>query len=150
MSTFKILFLSIVFFSCSIWSTYPTYLGVVSSYFSYFVSIFIRVFSFVRISDIFACYSQDYHRSFVFACFLVFIASWVIYTNLDCVAKIGYIWCWFQFYKNHKKVRREVWACEDIKSVWVKHERCEDFFSTNQFLQVLSCQIKTTHRALPM
>ena len=85
-------------------------------HFAHFISVFIRVFSFVRISDRFACYSRDYHRSFVFACFLVFIASWVIYTYLDCSAKIGSIWCWFQFYKNHKKVRREVWACEDIKS----------------------------------
>jgi len=48
--------------------------------FAYFVSIFIRVFNFVRISDRFACYSRDYHRNFVFACFLVFIASYVIYT----------------------------------------------------------------------
>jgi hypothetical protein len=100
----------------------------------------------------FACYSRNYHRSFVFACFLVFIASWVIYTYLDCAAKIGSIWYWFQFCKNHKKVRREVWACEDIKSVWVKHERCEDlyFFTTNQFLQVLSCQITRTHHPFPM
>jgi len=45
--------------------------------FAYFVSVFIQVFSFVRISDRFACYSRDYHRSFVFACFLVFIASWL-------------------------------------------------------------------------
>jgi uncharacterized protein Usg len=63
-------------------------LGAVSSIFAYFISVFIRVFSFVRISDRFACYSWDYHRSFVFACFLVFIASWVIYTNLDCAAKL--------------------------------------------------------------
>ena len=80
---------------------------------------------------------------FCFCLFLVFIASWVIYTYLDCDAKIGSIWCRFQFCKNHKIVRREVWACEDIKSVWAKHERCEDIvFTTNQFLQVLSCQIK--------
>jgi hypothetical protein len=75
----------------------------------------------------------------------------VIYTYLYCAAKIGSIWCWFQFCKKRKKVRQEVWACEDIKSVWAKHERREDIcFTTNQFLQVLSCQIKTTHHPLPM
>jgi hypothetical protein len=73
-SNFEIRFLSLVFISCSISSTYPTYLGVVSS----FLNIS-WVFSLIRISDRFACYSRDYHRSFVFACFLVFIASWVIY-----------------------------------------------------------------------
>jgi hypothetical protein len=30
---------------------------------AYFISVFIRVFSFVHISDRFACYSRDYHGS---------------------------------------------------------------------------------------
>jgi hypothetical protein len=29
---------------------------------------------------------------------------------------VGSIWCWFEFRKNSKKVRREV-DCEDIKRV---------------------------------
>jgi len=32
--TFEIRFLSVIFVSCNIYSTYPTYLGVVSSFFS--------------------------------------------------------------------------------------------------------------------
>jgi hypothetical protein len=42
--------------------------------------------------------------------------------------QVGSILCWFQFCKNRKKVRQELWACEDIKSVWAKHERREDNF----------------------
>jgi len=41
--------------------------------FEYFVSIFIRVFSFIHISDRFACYLQHYHRSFVLLVFLVLL-----------------------------------------------------------------------------
>jgi hypothetical protein len=41
---------------------------------------------------------------------------------------VGSIWCWFQSCKICKKVRQEVWACEDIKSVWEKHEQREDIF----------------------
>ena len=52
--------------------------------FSYFVSIFIRVFSFVYISDRFARYSRD-SSQFYFACFLVFIG---VYIYLDCAAKL--------------------------------------------------------------
>jgi hypothetical protein len=38
-----------------------------------------------------------------------------------------------------------------ILRVFEQNERCEDFFFTiNQFLQLLSCQSKTTHYPLPM
>jgi hypothetical protein len=71
-STFQIRFLSVVFISSSIFSIYLTYLGFFHP-FTYFIYVFIRVFSFVYISDRFACYSPDYHHSFVFACFLVLL-----------------------------------------------------------------------------
>jgi hypothetical protein len=44
-------------------------LGVVSWFCIFFVSVFIRVFSFIHISDRLACYSRDYHRSFVLLVF---------------------------------------------------------------------------------
>jgi hypothetical protein len=86
-STFQIRFLSVVFISSSIFSIYLTYLSFFHP-FTYFIYVFIRVFSFVYISDRFACYSSDYHHSFVFACFLVLLLL-VIYTNLDCAAIFG-------------------------------------------------------------
>ena len=48
-------------------------------HFSYFVSVFIQVFSFVHISDRFACYSGDYHRCFVLLVFyfLLFLESYI-------------------------------------------------------------------------
>jgi hypothetical protein len=125
------------------------HIWVLFHHFAYFISVFIWVFSFVHISNRFACYSWDYYHSFVFACFLVFVASYIYIFGLRC--EVGSIWCWFEFRKNRKNMRREVWACEDIKSVWAKHERCEDFvFTTNQFLHVVSCHIKTTHQPLTM
>jgi hypothetical protein len=39
---------------------------------AYFIHVFIRVFSFIHISDRFARYSRDYHHSFVFARFLCY------------------------------------------------------------------------------
>jgi hypothetical protein len=62
-------------------------LGVVSSFFSYFISVFIRVFSFIYISDRFACYSRDYHRSFVLFVFW-FLLLLESYIHLDCAAKL--------------------------------------------------------------
>jgi Ca2+/Na+ antiporter len=105
-------------------------LGVVSSFFSYFISVFIRVFSFVHISDRSACYSRDYHCSFVLSVFwfLLLLESYI------------YIWIalisWF--YLVLVLVAQEPQEGDD--------ERCERvrilivfgfFFTINQFLQVL-------------
>jgi hypothetical protein len=62
-------------------------LGVVSSFFSYFISVFNRVFSFVHISDRCACYLRDYHRSFIFFVFW-FLLLLESYIHLDCAAKL--------------------------------------------------------------
>jgi hypothetical protein len=80
-----------------------------------FVSVFIRNFSFVHVSDRLACYSRDHHRSFVLLVFwfLLLLESYIFIFGLRC--QVRFIWCWFQLRKNRKKVRREVWACEDIK-----------------------------------
>ena len=47
--------------------------------FAYFVSVFIRVFNFVHISDRFASYSLDYHRSFFLLVFwfLLLLESYI-------------------------------------------------------------------------
>jgi hypothetical protein len=116
--------------------------------FAYFISVFIES----SVSFVFRIDSLATRETIIAVLFLLIF--WFFYCflshiyifELRCYA--GSIWCWFEF---RKKVRREVWACEDIKNVWAKHERCEDiFFTTNQFLQVISCQIKITHRPLPM
>jgi len=117
--------------------------------FAYFISVFIRVFSFVCILNRFACYSRDYHRSFVFACFLVIIASWVIYTYLDCAAKLVLFGVRLS---SARTARRWYERCERVRILRVFKQNTSDvrsFFTINQFLQVLSCQIKTTHCPLP-
>jgi len=115
--------------------------------FAYFICFFIESsVSFVFWIDSLATRKTIIAVLFLFS-FLVFyyFLSHIYMFELCCYA--GSIWCWSEFRKNCKKVRWEVWACEDIKNVWAKHERCEDiFFTTNQFLQLISCQIKTTHR----
>jgi hypothetical protein len=54
---------------------------VLFHHFAYFISVFIRVFSFIHISDRFACYSRDYHHSFVLLVFL-FLLLLDIYITL--------------------------------------------------------------------
>jgi hypothetical protein len=56
-------------------------------HFSYFVYVFIQVFDFVHILDRFACFSQDYHHSFVLLIFgfLLLLES---YKHLDYAAKL--------------------------------------------------------------
>jgi hypothetical protein len=51
---------------------------------------------------------------FHFACFLVFIASCVIYTYLDCAAKLVLFGVRFSFART---ARRSDERCENIKSV---------------------------------
>ena len=82
MSTFEFCVLSVVFVSCTIFSTYPTYLGVVSL-FCIFRFCFIRVFSFVHITDRFACYSRDYHCSFVLLVFWFSDQLGFIFLNME-------------------------------------------------------------------
>jgi hypothetical protein len=55
------------------------YFGCCFIIFAYFISVFIWVFSFVCISDRFACYSRDYHRSFFLLLFwfLLLLESYI-------------------------------------------------------------------------
>jgi hypothetical protein len=71
---------------------------------AYFIPVFIRVFGYVHISDRFAYYLRDYHRSSVFAYILCY------YCFLSHIHLFGLLWwvgnsVWFQFRKNRNKVR---------------------------------------------
>jgi len=112
-STFEIRFLSVVFISCSLFSSYPTYLGVFH-HFAYFLFLFLFESS---VSFIFRIDSLATRETIIavlfclfssFYCFLshIYIYIYIYIIGLRC--QVGSIWCWFQFRKNCKKVRREV------------------------------------------
>jgi len=137
--TFEIHFIYVFFIYYSIFSTYPNIFGYcfIISHIS-FMFLFESSILFIFRIDSFATRETIFAVLFcLFSSFYCFLSHIYIF-ELCC--QVGSSWCWFEFCKNRKKVRREVWACEDIKSVWVKHEWREDIvFTTNQFLQVISC-----------
>jgi predicted membrane protein len=106
--------------------------------FAYFISVFIWVFSFVCILDRFACYSRDYNRSFVFACFLVFIDSWVIYTYLFESSSFYYDAKLVLFCVSLSSARRWYERCEHVRILRVFEWNTSNvrifFVTTNQFL----------------
>jgi hypothetical protein len=56
--------------------------------FAYFISVFIRVFIFVHISDRFACYSREIIITFSFLLVFWFLLLLESYIHLDCTAKL--------------------------------------------------------------
>jgi len=84
---FEIHFLPVVFISCSLFSSYPTYLGAVLS-FCIFLFLFLFESSVSFIFRIDSLATRDLSLHFCFACFLFFYCSWVIYTFLECAAKL--------------------------------------------------------------
>jgi hypothetical protein len=76
-------------------------LGVVSSF-----CIFFFLFLFESsVSFIFQIDSLAIRETIIAVLFCLFF--WYIYI-FGLRYRVGFIWCWFQFCKNHKKVRREV------------------------------------------
>jgi hypothetical protein len=78
-------------------------LGVVSSF-----CIFLFLFLFESsVSFIFRIDSLANRETIVTVLFcVIYIYIYIYIFGLRC--QVGFIWCWFQFRNNHKKVRREV------------------------------------------
>jgi len=125
------------FINVSVYFQHIQHIWVFFHRFAYFISIFIRVFSFVHISDKFACYSQDYHHSFVFACFLeAYIHIWIALLS------------WFYLVLVLVPQGPQKGETIGVRILRVFEQNTSDVricFTTNIFLQVLSCQINSTH-----
>ena len=106
--------------------------------FQFFISILILVFSFVHISDRFACYSRDYHHSFFLLVFWFlllpksYIHIWIALLSWFYLVLVSIL-------QELQGEMRAVSLWGYIKSVWTKNEQRATWgyiFTTYQFLQV--------------
>jgi hypothetical protein len=103
--TFEIHFFFVVFISYSLFSSYPTYLGVVSSF-----CIFVFLFLFESsVSFIFRTNSLATRETIIAISFCLFSSFYCLLSHIYIYIyifrlryQVGSIWCWFQL---HKKVR---------------------------------------------
>jgi hypothetical protein len=127
------------------------------NFFITFSSIFLSVFKNVNFSYKFVCYSWNCNRSFIFACFHIFLASWVIKKYFDVLLKLLYLALKLVLQepkKGETRVKRRnehTWVknlylsetqdeCKHMRD-WVRNIY---FLSTNQFLDLTMLRQVTT------
>ena len=140
-------FFFFVFVSWSLFSSYPTYLGVVVSF-----CIFLFLFLFESsVSFIFQIDSLSTRETIIAVLFCLFSSFYCFlsYIYIYIYAKLVLFGVGFSFAKT---ARRWDERCECVRILRVFKRNTSDvrivFFTTNQFLQVQSCQIKTTHHPI--